>query len=400
MKLNLDNQSLVKLILVVCLVSLLVYLFVFQPSIQSVKLVQDKRKSIETTFDEDSGPDCIEGQLCPGGFPCPQTSKCPDCKEALTIVCGDEKNKGLNQCLNCISENQEVLKNSLCSEEEVNPWCNQTPPPPPSGNCKQKLQEIINKYNPRDLITYDNKGYYKNNFQGWFDDVLNKMKSESDKQDFVSCVEDRDFLKNLNLHNLTTMFDSIDFKDPNYSIGKYQLDISKWDTSQVTNMKGMFNEATNIPDISYKEETNAWNTSKVTDMSEMFALATNIPYISYWDVSQVTDMNRMFANTKHIPWIGGWDVSSVTDMNGMFSDSDSGIYGIGDWDVSSVTDMSGMFIRNKKFNEDLSGWTLNKNGVKVYHMFDGATSMNTKHTPIDPTTRERIPVHNLFNLYI
>ena len=44
-------------------------------------------------------------------------------------------------------------------------------------------------------------------------------------------------------------------------------DISKWDTSNVTNMKNMFSYCkllTALPDISN------WNTSKVTSMKEMF----------------------------------------------------------------------------------------------------------------------------------
>jgi hypothetical protein len=141
---NLKINSILKLVVVVCLVFLLVYLLVFQHSISSVKLVQDKRKSIETTFDEDSGPDCKPnvGQLCPGGFPCPQTGKCPGCKEVLTKVCGDEKNKGLNQCLKCIGKNQEVLKISNCSGEEVNTWCDKNPSNKLIFNCLNQNQKI------------------------------------------------------------------------------------------------------------------------------------------------------------------------------------------------------------------------------------------------------------------
>ena len=43
------------------------------------------------------------------------------------------------------------------------------------------------------------------------------------------------------------------------------LDLRRWDTSNVTNMSGMFRCCTCIPNIS------DWNTGRVTDMSYMFA---------------------------------------------------------------------------------------------------------------------------------
>ena len=42
-------------------------------------------------------------------------------------------------------------------------------------------------------------------------------------------------------------------------------DISFWDTSNVTNMKGLFYE------LSFNQNISNWDTSKVTDMSGMFA---------------------------------------------------------------------------------------------------------------------------------
>jgi len=69
-------------------------------------------------------------------------------------------------------------------------------------------------------------------------------------------------------------------------------DVSNWDTSLVTNMLNMFNDAdAAIPDVS------AWNTSNVTTMQGLFAQSALVnPNVSGWDTSSVTDM-RMFNNS-------------------------------------------------------------------------------------------------------
>ena len=75
-------------------------------------------------------------------------------------------------------------------------------------------------------------------------------------------------------------------------------DISKWNTSNVTDMSGMFrycNSLSSLPDIS------KWNTSNVTDMSYMFDRCntlSSLPDISKWNTSNVTNMSYMFFNCK------------------------------------------------------------------------------------------------------
>ncbi len=52
----------------------------------------------------------------------------------------------------------------------------------------------------------------------------------------------------------------------NYCKKLTNLDVSKWDTSKVTNMEIMFGECSNLIEL----DLSNWNTSKVTNMDGMF----------------------------------------------------------------------------------------------------------------------------------
>ncbi len=71
-----------------------------------------------------------------------------------------------------------------------------------------------------------------------------------------------------------------------------------------------FNDAVDVPTAEY--------------MMVYFAGTENIKGdISKWDTSKVTDMGAMFANTKNLNVdISNWDTSNVTNMNSMFENSD------------------------------------------------------------------------------
>ena len=88
-------------------------------------------------------------------------------------------------------------------------------------------------------------------------------------------------------------------------------------------------------------------TTLVTDMSDKFKNQNGFNQnISSWDTSNVTNMHGMFSSTGAHTFnqnIGSWDTSSVTDMSEMFLNADSFNQNIGSWNTSSVTDMKYMF---------------------------------------------------------
>ena len=133
----------------------------------------------------------------------------------------------------------------------------------------------------------------------------------------------------------------------------FNQDISSWDTSNVTIMSQMFEGCT-----SFNQDISSWDTSSVTNMAVMFRSATSFNQdISSWDTSSVTNITRMFySSTSFNQNIGSWDTSSVTLMNNVFSYADSFNQNIGSWNTSNVTTFTGMFQNASSFNQDLSNW--------------------------------------------
>ena len=95
---------------------------------------------------------------------------------------------------------------------------------------------------------------------------------------------------------------------PGCSSRQHQSDTSNWDTSNVTQMNAMFNDAT-----AANPDTSSWNTSNVTNMSNMFNKATNaVPDTSGWDFGSVTTMNAIFADASLAnPDVSGWNTGNV-----------------------------------------------------------------------------------------
>ncbi|MHA7863528.1 BspA family leucine-rich repeat surface protein, partial [Flagellimonas marinaquae] len=137
--------------------------------------------------------------------------------------------------------------------------------------------------------------------------------------------------------------------------------IGHWDTSNVTDMSYMLNNAIpfNQPLV---QQPGGWNTSNVTDMSGMFGAATAFNQdLSSWDTGNVTNMEYMFgAATAFNQDLSSWDTSNVTDMLGMFIDATAFDQSLGDWDISLVTDMENMLdncgMSTENLNATLIGW--------------------------------------------
>ena len=79
------------------------------------------------------------------------------------------------------------------------------------------------------------------------------------------------------------------------------------------------------------------------------------------DTSEITDMDGIFEGSNFNGDISKWDVSNVKDMEWMFGNSEfTGKNGdISNWDVSNVKIMTCMFYKSK-FDGDISKWNVSK----------------------------------------
>ena len=183
-----------------------------------------------------------------------------------------------------------------------------------------------------------------------------------------------------------------------------ELDLSKFDTSRVTNMSHMFNGMRNLTTLNLSN----FNTSNVTNMGGMFFNMTNLTAFNFsnFDTSKVTDMGSMFYgmsslttldlfnfNTSQVMIMGGmffnmanlttlnlsnFDTSNVTDMRSMFN----GMTNLVSLDISSfntknVENMSGMFSLLRKIEHlDLSHFRTDK-VTNMGSMFYQMTALKT-----------------------
>ena len=129
--------------------------------------------------------------------------------------------------------------------------------------------------------------------------------------------------------------------------------ISKWNTSQVTDMSRLFESYEE-----FNDNISEWDVSNVTDMSFMFCGAEMFNQdVSKWDVSNVINMSCMFDRAEMFNQnVSEWDVSNVINMSCMFDSTFFFNQDVSKWDVSSVTEMSYMFFSALSFNQDLSMW--------------------------------------------
>ena len=119
------------------------------------------------------------------------------------------------------------------------------------------------------------------------------------------------------------------------------LDLSSWNTSNVTDMGSMFIGCTKLQTITGLENL---NTSKVTTMLRMFQDCSSLTTfdLSSWNTSNVTDMQELFfrcAKLQTIIGIENLNTSKVTTMYRMFRESDVTSIDTSVWDISNVTNI-------------------------------------------------------------
>ena len=205
------------------------------------------------------------------------------------------------------------------------------------------------------------------------------------------------------------------------------LDVSSFDTSQVTNMEAMFAGMSNLTSLNLSNfdtskvtrmnsmfegvsrltvlNLSNFDTSKVTNMEAMFGYMYGLTSlnISSFDTSQVTNMRDMFSNMRNLTSLNlsNFNTSKVTDMRAMFGY----MYGLSslnltNFDTSQATDMNSMFAGMSLTSLNLSNFDTSKvtdMGSMFYNMRN-LTSLNLTNFDTSKVTDMSDMFSNMFNL--
>ena len=168
------------------------------------------------------------------------------------------------------------------------------------------------------------------------------------------------------------------------------IDLSSFDTSNVTDMSGMFynSQATSL-------DLSSFDTSNVTDMSGMFynSQATSID-LSSFDTNNVTNMRTMFYNSqvRNLD-LSSFDTSNVTNMMYMFSGSQATSLNLSSFNTSNVSNMTSMFENSVVKELDLSSFNTS-NVINMSSMFSGCQSLS-----IDLSSFDTSKVTNMSSMF-
>ena len=122
------------------------------------------------------------------------------------------------------------------------------------------------------------------------------------------------------------------------------LDVSKFDTQNVTNMGGVFYGCISLTSLNVSK----FDTRNVTDMSFMFFGCINLASldVSKFDTRNVTDMLSMFVSCRNLTSldVSNFDTQNVNRMVYMFGECYSlTSLDLSNFDTQNVTDMRSMF---------------------------------------------------------
>ena len=174
------------------------------------------------------------------------------------------------------------------------------------------------------------------------------------------------------------------------------LDLSNFNTKNVTDMRCMFFECENLATL----DLSSFDTKNVTNMEYMFYWCKSLTTVdlSSFDTRNITDMRYMFYKCESLSTLdlSSFDTKSVIDMYDMFDSCKSlTTLDLSNFDTKNVTDMRNMFRRCKSLTTvDLSNFNT-RNVTNMAGMFSGCESLTTVDLS-NFNTRNVINMRNMF----
>ena len=196
----------------------------------------------------------------------------------------------------------------------------------------KRLNQFINEYIVKKKLdkpidSEDHYEYYPETKKELIKNIVEVFNSGKTNLNCIDTSKITDMSNLFDSSNYNKSLDNIDISKWNVSNVKYMqfmfdgyenfnCDLSNWDVSKVENMKGIFSWC-----IKFNCDLSKWDVSNVTNMDFMFDNCNKFDCdLSKWDVSNVLNMICMFGNCKNFKGIGldNWNVSKVKHMHYMF----------------------------------------------------------------------------------
>lgn len=224
-------------------------------------------------------------------------------------------------------------------------------------------------------------------------DNTNTLYIQSDGETFANSDSDSLFayfvnvkeIENLNLLNTSQVVNMSEMFSNSKNLT--ELDLSNFDTSNVTTMYAMFTMWNNTDDVYsdgnlIKLDLSSFDTSKVVSMRDMFAYNVNLSSlnVSSFNTSNVTDMHHMFSNCKSLTTIDlvNFRTSKVVAMDGIFGECRSlKFINLQNFDTSNTKYMQEMFYNNTSLlSLNLSSFDTS-NVLNTTNMFDNCSALKS-----------------------
>lgn len=152
--------------------------------------------------------------------------------------------------------------------------------------------------------------------------------------------------------------------------GRYDVTLGHpdgFDTSNVTNMSGMFRN-------SYFNHPISFNTQNVKNFSFMFGSTMYFNQPVNFDTRSAENMTGMFTGAYAFNQPLNFNTSKVTHIDTMFEGATNFNQAL-NFDTSNVVSMNSVFNRAESFNQDISAWNIAKVEY-AYYIFMNAESFN------------------------
>ena len=234
-----------------------------------------------------------------------------------------------------------------------------------------------------DQYILNNKTLRMDNINYTFNDIPAQILINGTLQDYkgnmVYNLEKEESIITMRFNNLLTKCNLMFYNLDNIK----SIDLSKFDSSEVTEMVGMFYGCTSLVSINLVN----FKTSSVTNMGSMFYFCTKLTSLNLnsFDTSSVTNMAQLFTSCNSLTSLNleNFDTSSVEMMTVMFSNCTSlKILNLNNFNTSSVKSFHGIFKYCSSLLSVQIGSFDTSNANNLNHMFYGCSSLislNLKH---------------------